>query len=321
MTVCIAALAAWNYAKIGDPEDWGYVGISAADRMITFGDVQYEPIQQKMAPMGKTMLLIAGDYSLHSEAIQTTQHELIKRPHASPHDIALIYGRTIQSIKRRHAEDIILAPLGLNTDILNEMSGGNADRLITQMQEYRGEVVEAVILGMENNLDKKLDASIYHIDTRGSVTCANDVGFAAIGSGAWHANSQLMQSGYTKRFPYFSALAALFAAKKAADVSPGVGDTYTDINVLFRHFGPEQLLQEQHAKLQELYLDFIAKRTELSQQAIKGLTDFVAERSEARKNEQGQGQPGTDAKADAGASPNETEAPRGNEGREENEAR
>jgi hypothetical protein len=285
--------------------------------MITFGHIQYEPGQQKMATVGKSMLLIAGDYSLHSEAIKATQYELAKRASVSPHDVALMYGRTIQAIKRRHAEDIILAPLGLNTDLLNEMGGGAADRLITQMQECQGESVEAIVLGMQEGLNGKHDATIYHIDTRGSVTCADDVGFAAIGSGAWHANSQFMQAGYTKRFFYFSALAVVFSAKKAADVSPGVGDNFTDVNVIFRGFGPEPLLEEQHKKLEQLYIEFATKRAALAQEAVKSLTDFVIERSKATQNEQTKGQPGSDAQVDAGSSHDAAETARRNEDRQE----
>src|SRR5687767_8543771 len=69
VTVCVAALCSFNYAAKGEPDDWALVAITASDRMITFGDVQYEPAQMKLAQMTKqTLLLLAGDYSLHSEA-------------------------------------------------------------------------------------------------------------------------------------------------------------------------------------------------------------------------------------------------------------
>jgi 20S proteasome alpha/beta subunit len=318
VTVCIAALCAWNYAKQGDPEDWGLVAITASDRMITFGDVQYEPVQLKLAQMTKqTILLIAGDYSLHSEAIKSAIRELESRPNATPHQVALIYGRAMQAIKRRHAEDIYLAPLGLNTDLLiaqqKEMSESMSDRLITEMQRYEGEDVEALIVGIEQGRVKgEQRASIYHVDTHGSVTCADDVGFAAIGSGAWHARSQLMQAGYTKLVPYFRALATVFAAKKAADVSPGVGANFTDIHVVFRN-GPERLVEEQREKLEELYADFVAKRAQLANDAITALTNFVIERSNAKQNEQAERQPGTDAQTNERTNSPAAEAPRSDE--------
>jgi hypothetical protein len=278
LTVCVVGLCNFNYAPQGQPDDWGVVAIMASDRMITFGDVQYEPDQLKVAQLVKgSMLLIAGDCTLHSEAIKKVQHGFRGREGVLPIDAALTYGRTIQDIKRRRAEDIYLAPLGLNADLLNaqqkEMSATMVSTLIEQMQNYLGEDVEGLVVGMEVGMQGEIRASIYHIDTRGSVTCADDVGFAAIGSGAWHARSQLMQARYTKSFYYYPALATLFAAKKAADTSPGVGSR-TDITVLFKS-GPESLLSENLNKMEELYSDFVKKRQELADETVKSFVDLI----------------------------------------------
>ena len=277
MTVCVVGLCNFNYAPQGKPDDLGVVAIMASDRMITFDDVQYEPDQLKVAQLvNGSVLLIAGDYTLHSEAIKKVQHGFRGKEGVLPIDAALTYGRTIQDIKRRRAEDIYLAPLGLNTDLLNaqqkEMSATMASTLIEQMQNYQGEDVESLVVGVEAGLQGETRASIYHIDTRGSVTCADDVGFAAIGSGAWHARSQLMQARYTKSFYYYPALATLFSAKKAADTSPGVGSK-TDITVLFKS-GPESLLNENLNKMEELYSDFVKKRQELADETVKLFVDF-----------------------------------------------
>jgi hypothetical protein len=224
--------------------------------------------------------------------------------------VALVYGRAIQAIKRRHAEDIYLAPLGLNTDLLSaqqkEMSDSLMSALVSQMQEYRGEDIEALVVGVDRG-----NATIHHVDARGSVTCADDVGFAAIGIGAWHARSQLMQNGYTGTWLYFPALAAIFAAKKAADVSPGVGST-TDIHIAFRD-QTERLEPKTAAKVVELYDKFVADRTQLAQKAVNSLIEFVIEQG-ANKNEQGKGQPaGRDAQADAGVAADAAEATQRNE--------
>jgi hypothetical protein len=316
VTVCVAVLCHYNYADKGEPDDWGLVAVTASDRMITFGDIQYEPNQQKVALFfkHKTLLLIAGDYSLHSEAIKTTQRDLADRPKATPHDIALAYGRTIQAIKRRYAEDIYLAPLGLNTDLLmaqqREMSADISDKLITQMQKFKGEDVEALVVGIEEKPSGS--ATIYHVDTSGSVSCADDVGFAAIGSGAWHASSYLMQSGYSNRVFYYRAISSAFIAKKAADISPGVGANFVDVNVLFRS-GPERLVVEQHDKLEEIYKDYAAKRGALVSVAEQALIDFVIESGEAKENERIQG-PGKDAEANGGAASDASKAARSDEG-------
>lgn len=140
VTVCIAALCRWNYSSGDKPDDWGVVAITASDRMITFGDVQYEPNQTKVANFSRNvMLLISGDYALHSEAIKTTMKDLAGRQNVLPRDVALMYGRAMQAIKRRHAEDIYLAPIGLNTDTLfaqqKEMSDSLTSALINQLQD------------------------------------------------------------------------------------------------------------------------------------------------------------------------------------------
>jgi 20S proteasome alpha/beta subunit len=72
---------------------------------------------------------------------------------------------------------------------------------------------------------------IYAIDKNGMIACWDDVGFAAIGSGAWHAKSLLMQAGYVNKAIFAPALALTFAAKKASEIALGVGKE-TDIKIV-----------------------------------------------------------------------------------------
>ena len=92
-----------------------------------------------------TVLLIAGDYSLHSEAIRNTLALAVNRPNARPYDLALMYGREMQAIKRRHAEDLYLAPLGLNTDLLGaqqkEMTSGLSTFLSNRCRDIWGRML------------------------------------------------------------------------------------------------------------------------------------------------------------------------------------
>ena len=70
MTVCVATLFYWNYGTLIAPKP-GIAAITASDQMITAYDVQYEPMQQKVAYITpKVLLLVAGDYATHSEAIR-----------------------------------------------------------------------------------------------------------------------------------------------------------------------------------------------------------------------------------------------------------
>jgi 20S proteasome alpha/beta subunit len=233
VTVCIAALFRWNYAPAGEPERLGVAAITASDRMITAGDVQYEPQQLKVAHVTERILiLIAGDFSMHTQAIKATIAQTRGNPNVKPHDVAVIYGKAVQAIKHRQAEDLFLAPLGLNTDTFfaqqKEMSEPFVSTLTSQMQNYRGDDVEALVVGSDNDI-----AQIYAVESNGVVNCFDDVGFAAIGIGAWHAKSRLMQFGYTNMARFAPALAAVLAAKKSAEIAPGIGSN-TDIHLIFK---------------------------------------------------------------------------------------
>ena len=269
MTVCIAALFRWPYGK----NDIGTAVVTASDRMITAGDVEYEPAQLKIGFLSRRVLiLIAGDYTVHSHAIKEVQYQVRSNQAVKPYDVACMYGTAIQSSRRRQAEDLILAPLGLNTDSFlaqqRDMSEGLISSLTTQMQDFQGPDVEALVVGMENDV-----AHIYIVDRHGTVGCYDDVGFAAIGIGAWHARSRLMQNGYVNTVGFAPALAAIYAAKKSSEVAPGVGKA-TDMHLMFRG-GSEPLWPATAQKLSDLYIDFEKQQTALAASAIADLAKFI----------------------------------------------
>ena len=151
MTVCIAASFKWNYAHFGQPEDLGPGILTVSDRMITAFDIEYEPTQTKVAfATRRCVILIAGEYLVHSQAIKSTMAQL--KTESSIENVALIYGREIQKLKQRHAEDIYLSPFGLNTDTFiaqqKDMSSSFIDRLSNQIQDYPGADVEAIVTGL-----------------------------------------------------------------------------------------------------------------------------------------------------------------------------
>jgi hypothetical protein len=62
------------------------------------------------------------------------------------------------------------------------------------------------------------------LEGEGDVECLDTVGFAAIGIGRWHANSQFMFAGHDRFKPIPETLLLTYAAKRRAEVSPGVGE-------------------------------------------------------------------------------------------------
>jgi hypothetical protein len=275
VTVCIGALMHWHYP---DEPTSGAAALALSDRMITAGDVEYEPFQQKVAFLAPGIVaLVAGDFTVHSQAIKTTNEQLRNRTVIKPFDVANIFGQAIQSVQRKMAEDRFLAPLGLNTDSFlaqqKDMSEPFIASVTAQLQDHDGADVEALIVGITRD-----EAHIYEVDRRGTVRCYDDVGFAAIGIGGWHARSRLMQYGYVNSLGYGRALAATYAAKKAAEVAPGVGK-FTDLNLITRD-GVTPVSEELANRLFQLYEKYEEGVKGLQEDMINALIKPVHEQDE-----------------------------------------
>lgn len=312
MTVCVATLFQWNSAPKGAPYQWGSAAIIMTDRMITAGDVEYEPAQLKVSFMtDQTSILIAGDYSVHAQALHDTGRQLRTRTPATPNDIALMYGRAIQAIKQRQAEDIYLAPLRLNTDTFiaqqREMSDSFVSRITDQLQGYEGSEVGAIVVGSDED-----GVHLYEVDSKGIVDCFDAVGFAAVGIGAHHARTYLMQVGHTSAATFYPALGAAFSAKKFAELAPGVGKA-TDIHLVLQKHQAQPLLPAVAAKLSELYAEFDAHHRDLRTEMIKRLDDWVQTPAEELIDDKPKGPAQTDASVDERASAPAAKGPQGNE--------
>lgn len=306
MTVCIATLFTWNYATGGAPTQMGIAAVTASDRMITAADVQYEPLQQKIAFFDNTMILVAGDIAIHSQAILDTAKEIRGRK-LLPYDIAQIYGRSVQAINRRHAENQILGPLGLNTDTFlaqqKEPSESFVNTITGQLQNHPPVDSEALVVGTDGER-----AHIYSVDAYGNDTNLDGVGFGAIGIGAWHAKSRLMQAGHVSARMLAPTLATLFAAKKNAEIAPGVG-TYTDINIVLRD-GIFPLWDRVGPELHRLYRKYSGELDRISNEIVVELQHFIdtPHQSEGEKPDDAKGPPGKDAQADADIGTDATDA-------------
>jgi 20S proteasome alpha/beta subunit len=108
VTVCVAAIC-----------DGGTI-IGASDRMITAGDVQFEPQQTKVVYLTKSIaVMFAGDSAMQAEIIHRTRLDVAARVHADPDEwlavsaAAEIYAKHSADIKSERAETSYLRPLGL----------------------------------------------------------------------------------------------------------------------------------------------------------------------------------------------------------------
>jgi len=231
MTVCIAAVFRWFYGE----NDLGWAVIGASDRMLTSGDVEYEPPQTKFCSLtGHVLLLTAGAMHIHSEAIRATQKHLQANEADSVGDVAEAHASNIGNLRARFAAQEVLSPFGLDHSTFlakqREMDPELVMNLANKIIKYSFDI-ECIVFGV----DSGGNPDIFHIDGNGIATRHIDVGFVSIGIGADHANLQLMAAGYSRFVPdYYHALGMLYAAKKSAEVAPAVGRS-TDIQLITRH--------------------------------------------------------------------------------------
>lgn len=220
MTVCVVAKCGSNI-------------FGASDRMITAGDVQFEPPFPKVVQLTNSIaLLMAGDASLNSEILARVRRAIAARLAENAddwlpvEDAAEFYSNGFNEVKSKRAESALLRPLGLTLETFFERIGDLDTEFVRntiyEMQHQKMPAVEAIVTGIDDE-----GAHIFTV-IGGEMRCDDSIGFAAIGGGARHAEAQfmLLPTFWTAHF----SLAALmtYVAKRRAEIAPGVG-TETDM--------------------------------------------------------------------------------------------
>ena len=242
MTVCIAAICNFKNTILG-----------ACDRMMTSGDIEFEPnlpTVDQSPPVNlwdtanpkiyvattSILFMTAGDSALQTEimadVISSMQGLLKLEPDkwVDVKDAAGSYLEAYNKAKSARVEKQILIPLGLNSDtFISRQSEMHADfildttRRIHRCEDEFKDVhgVETIVTGIDNS-----GAHIYEVckSTGGDhVRCCDSVGFAAVGIGRRHAESQFMMAGHNPHSHRDETLLLTYMAKKRSEVAPGVG--------------------------------------------------------------------------------------------------
>ena len=101
-----------------------------------------------------------------------------------------------------------------------------------------------------------VDLTDSHIFTVNNDTmdCHEPIGFATIGSGGWHAQTQLILAGHDKKSATMSeTLFLTYLAKKRSEVAPGVGKG-TDMFIAGPRVGTAaSIVHHVMAKLEAIY--------------------------------------------------------------------
>ena len=282
MTVCIAAICSWATDHL--------MIVGASDQMITAGDVQFEPPQQKIWTFARNIVaLIAGDIPAQTSICSAAAARFKVKPPSSVAEAASVYADAFTAHRRKMAEARYLVPIGMD-----------ANSFIDRQLDLRPEVVADLTFQMQNSVKLEAETIIAGIDSDGchlyvirdpgDVLCLDAVGFAAIGSGGRNAEMQFMLSHYTRQVSHQKSLLLTLTAKKRAEVSPGIGKR-TDMFFIGDH-GFGTLSPEITAKLTSIHEDMEKKIANVTrgadEEAHKFVEEFLrkAQASQSAHNEQ-----------------------------------
>ncbi|HWY31906.1 MAG TPA: hypothetical protein VNX46_14190, partial [Candidatus Acidoferrum sp.] len=225
MTVCIAAIC-----KNVAPTESGLMVIGATDRMLTGGDIEFEPkTPNKIHHFSSSITgMFAGDFGFQTEIVRGVLPVVLNRIKAEPQnwwkvkEVAELYAENLKQFHLKRAENAILAPLGLDMNIFlakqKEMDSELINKAASKLAQFCSPGVQAIFCG--HDMD---GAHIYVVDNSFDVICHDVVGFASIGAGYWHADSQFMFAEHNPFNSFAETLFLTYSAKKRAEVAPGVG--------------------------------------------------------------------------------------------------
>jgi hypothetical protein len=261
MTVCIACIC-----------EHGLI-VGASDRMLTSGDTEFEAVPSsagtsiinKFTPVSETVVaMLAGESGLQVEILKSVisfaaQKAAEKNAQPSVKAILNTYIHFYDDIKQQRAASSILAPLGLNPKTFissqKQLSDGFSETIARALIDFPMPPVETIIAGRDSE-----GSHLYKLFGN-QWECCDLSGFAAIGSGARHAEAEFMSRGYSIAVPQEEALWLIYMAKRKSESAPGVGEAtdmfaITNKSPFIRNLTP---LME-GAELKRIYEDFEVKQ-------------------------------------------------------------
>lgn len=273
MTVCIAAVC-----NIGG--EGGAFVVAASDRMITIGDIEYEPEQSKSIELGTTTIaLLAGDMQVHAAVVPKTMarlRDLVRDrdpQRLTVQESAEAYALEFAYYRRTLAEREILVPRGWDFERFARLQ---ATLPHYQVQEIDARLsahalnASAIIAGLDHT-----GAHIYNVRDPGVAESFNTPFFACIGSGSDIATSQFMLAKFEKRWPLSKALWLTFSAKARAEVAGGVGPQ-TDLIVIGARRGFVYAGEEQKRDLYAMFRRVTEKENEAQEEAVRELHAYLS---------------------------------------------
>lgn len=282
MTVCVAAIC-----------DGGVI-IGASDRMLTAGDVQFQPQSSKIWQLTSSIvMMMAGDIALQTEIFTSVRNTLDSRIKTSPDEwwnvseAAELYRGAYFEIRRKRAEKEILTPLNLNSESYLEKQKAMHPDLVSQIAKeligYALPEVAVIIAGNNPHaIEREATTSHIYVIENGTISCRDKVGFACIGIGAYHANSTFMLAGYNPSTPVSRAMLTMYSAKKRSEVAPGVGAN-TDNFIITSSLGSCSTIKDEIVDgLEKIYADSVKRAAEVQRKAERKIDAHIQRVIEAQ---------------------------------------
>lgn len=221
--------------------------------MLTAGGLtEYEPPKGKFIQFSKSVVgLLAGPTAAAANICQSTQAAVaLLGPPVDAWTVATTFSAEYVAFRRRFAEVTILSHYGLTFDTFTGRQRELAPELVQRISSELRAVdvdVEALILGVDAK-----GGHVFAIRNPGAITNADADGFAAIGIGQWHAESQFMFAKFSHGWLMNPTLWLTHYAKRRAEAAPGVGRE-TDMIAISLNDGAVQVRSEIIKALDKIY--------------------------------------------------------------------
>jgi 20S proteasome alpha/beta subunit len=298
MTVCIAAICDGNFI------------IGASDRMLTAGDIQYEPPAPKVLPLTNSIVVMSsGDASFQKEILFQLSQDVNARIATNPaewlsvYEVAWLYIEHRNEAKLRRAESVLLKPLGLDRHQFlyqqSTMSASLVEQLARDLLTFSVPSVACIIVGV--------DTTGPHIYTvyDGQLVCCDATGFACVGSGATHASSQFMLAQHAPNQSSTDTLLIAYNAKRRSEIAPGVGEE-TDLFVIGPRVGTFSWVNPTiSSQLEAQYVGLVEAEKKAANDARAGIAEYLENLVGTPAADQGAGAEPT---ADASQTPSGSES-------------
>jgi 20S proteasome alpha/beta subunit len=267
MTVCIAARC-------------GNSIVCAADRMLTSGDVEFEPMSRRkiFAVTKSIVLMTSGDASFQSAILRALTQQVADEVQAKPgewmrtQDVANRYVRLWTEAKAARAEAELLWPLNLSRETFNTtqrlMDPGLVEKLAMKLVDYEVPYTGTLIAG--NDCE---GTHIYRVED-GELSSLSTVGFGAIGKGSRHAESQFMLARHSWDAALADTLLLTYVAKRRAQIAPGVGEA-TDLCAVIGLGGYTDIRREIIDALEREYTTIVKSEAAAMSKARSNITQFL----------------------------------------------